>query len=86
MNGEHQHWLQQVAPMVAPLAKIALKVPPSGRNRSLVARTVRCGECIRLPHNFGLKYLLPRFMSCVIIMLVVNGEKRRKLSHGMRIC
>ena len=28
------------------LAKIALKVPPVGRNRSVVARTSRCGECI----------------------------------------
>jgi hypothetical protein len=29
------------------LAKIPLKVPPAGRNRSLVACTSRCGECIR---------------------------------------
>jgi hypothetical protein len=28
------------------LAKIALKVPRADRNRSLVARTSRCGECI----------------------------------------
>jgi hypothetical protein len=28
------------------LANIALKVPPAGRNRSLVAK--RCGECIKL--------------------------------------
>ena len=27
--------------------KIALKVPPAGRNRSLVACTSRCGEFIR---------------------------------------
>ena len=29
------------------LAKLALKVPLAGRSRSLVARTSKCGECIR---------------------------------------
>ena len=30
------------------LAKITLKVPHAGRNRSLVVRTSRCGKCISL--------------------------------------
>jgi hypothetical protein len=32
------------------LAKIALKMPHAGRNRSLVARTNKCGECISYLH------------------------------------
>ena len=34
------------------LAKVALKVPPNGRNRSLVARTSRCGECVSILRSF----------------------------------
>ena len=37
------------------LAKIALKVPRTGRNRSLVARTSECGKCIRATSNTWLK-------------------------------
>jgi hypothetical protein len=38
------------------LAKIALKVPPAGRNCSLVANTSRCGEGIS---QFLIAFLLP---------------------------
>jgi hypothetical protein len=44
MNGEYQHWLQPVALT----GKIILKVPHAGRNRSMMARTSMCGECISL--------------------------------------
>jgi hypothetical protein len=44
------------------LAKIALKVPPTGKNRSMVACTSRCGECItcegRQPHSALVSCLL----------------------------
>ena len=39
------------APPELSLAKIALKVPPAGRNRSLVADTNMCGECVNKNQN-----------------------------------
>jgi len=39
INGGCNQWLS--------LAKLALEVPHAGRNRSLVARSNRCGECIK---------------------------------------
>jgi hypothetical protein len=50
VNGEYQHQLQWLS-----LAKIALKVPPVDKNRSLVANTSRCGEGISDTHTLDIQ-------------------------------
>ena len=49
MNGEYpsngcNQWLS--------LAKIVLRLPSTSRNRSLVARTNMCGECINVTYHY----------------------------------
>ena len=66
------------------LAKIATKVPHAGRNRSLVARTSRCGECMS-SHCLAVEYVTLNVIKGVDEKPLISGVAGTLISHIVRL-